>query len=75
MSEHQVTEYTVGQVIEQFAYGGFQVDTILSKPIIGSLKYRMARWLFESWASLVGSHHQLDSTIFYLAQKSPDNGQ
>ncbi len=71
ISAHHVTEYTVGQVIEQFAYGGFQVETVLSRPISsGSLKGRVVRRLLAVWVSLVGSHHQLESTVFYLAKKS-----
>jgi 2-polyprenyl-3-methyl-5-hydroxy-6-metoxy-1,4-benzoquinol methylase len=68
MSRRHVTEYTVGQVVEQLTYGGFHVKRILSKPIsAGSLK--VARWVFTMLISLIGSHHQLESTVFYLAQK------
>ena len=71
MSEQHVTEYSVGQVIEQLRYGGFAVTQMVSKPIkLGSLKAELARWLFSKLISLVGSHHQLEATVFYLAQKS-----
>ena len=69
MSRHHVTEYTVGQVKEQLAYGGFEVSRILSRPIsAGSLKANVARLIVSNLVSLVGSHHQLEATVFYLAQ-------
>jgi len=71
MSEHHVTEYTVGQVVEQFAYGGFKIETILSRPIsMGSWKSKLVRKLLAAWVSRVGSHHQLEATVFYLAKKA-----
>jgi 2-polyprenyl-3-methyl-5-hydroxy-6-metoxy-1,4-benzoquinol methylase len=70
ISRHHVTEYTVGQVVEQLEYGGFQVRKILSRPIsMGSLKAEVVRRLFAMLISLVGSHHQLEATVFYLAKK------
>ena len=71
MSAHHVTEYTVGQVIEQLRYGSFQVETILSRPISNrTLKGRVVQKLLAAWISLVHSHHRLESTVFYLAKKS-----
>jgi SAM-dependent methyltransferase len=68
MSADHVTEYTVGQVVEQLRYGGFQIKRISSRPIpLDSLKAEVARRLFAIWVSLVGSHHQLEATVFYLA--------
>jgi 2-polyprenyl-3-methyl-5-hydroxy-6-metoxy-1,4-benzoquinol methylase len=70
MSRRHVTEYTVGQVKEQLAYGGFDVRRILSSPISeGSIKANIAKWIFSHLISLVGSHHQLEATLFYLAQE------
>jgi 2-polyprenyl-3-methyl-5-hydroxy-6-metoxy-1,4-benzoquinol methylase len=70
MSRHHVTEYTVGQVKEQLRYGGFEVRRILSSPISeGSIKADLAKWVCSQLISLVGSHHQLEATIFYLAQE------
>lgn len=69
MSPHHVTEYTVGQVVEQLTYGGFRVMEIKSKPIsMGNMPAEVARRLFSIWISLVGSRHQLEATIFYLAE-------
>jgi len=71
MSPLHVTEYTVGQVVEHFRFGGFEVKKVLSRPIsMGSLKLELARRLFAAWIWLVGSHHQLESTVFYLAKES-----
>lgn len=43
MSDHHVTEYTVGQVKEQLVYGGFEVKRVFSRPIsTGSLKDKIA---------------------------------
>lgn len=71
MSHHHVTEYTVGQVKEQLRYGGFVVKTVLSRPIsTGGLKVNVARWFFSKLISMVGSHHQLEATVFYLAQET-----
>jgi len=71
LSALHITEYTVGQVIEQLAYGGFQVERILSLPIsMGRLKGTFIRKLFTVLVSAVDSHHQLEATVFYLAKKS-----
>ena len=65
MSRHHVTEYTVGQVKEQLAFGGFDVRRVLSRPIsAGSMKANVAKWVFSKLISLVGSHHQLEATVF-----------
>lgn len=70
-SRQHVTEYTVGQVKEQMAYGGFEVRSVLSKPTTaGSIKGRIAKSMFSKLISLIGSHHQLEATVFYLAQEA-----
>lgn len=76
MSGHHVTEYTVGQVKEQLTYGGFEVKRVASRPIaMRRLKTRVARSLLSGLISLVGSHHQLEATVFYLAQKNPESSE
>lgn len=71
MSKLHVTEYTVGQVKEQLTYGGFEVRRILSRPIsAGSIKANVVKWIFSQLISLVGSHHQLEATVFYLSQET-----
>jgi 2-polyprenyl-3-methyl-5-hydroxy-6-metoxy-1,4-benzoquinol methylase len=69
MSEHHVTEYSVGQVMEQLQYGGFKVVKVLSKHTgDGFLKSLITRTV-SSFLSIIGSHHQLEATVFYLAQR------
>jgi hypothetical protein len=76
VSRHHVTEYTVGQVKEQLAYGGFEVRRILSRPIsAGSIKANVARWVLSNLISIIGSHHQLEATVFYLAQESTSTAE
>jgi 2-polyprenyl-3-methyl-5-hydroxy-6-metoxy-1,4-benzoquinol methylase len=75
LSRHHVTEYTVGQVKEQLAYGGFQVQRVLSRPIGGDLKTDLARAVFSAWVSFVGSHHQLEGTVFYLARQTAPSAE
>lgn len=70
MSEHHVTEYSVGQVLEQLAHGGFTVIRVSSKSLREErLKSRLAKRLLSSLISLSGSHNQLEATVFYLAQR------
>lgn len=69
MSKHHVTEYTVGQVKEQFAWAGFEVVKALSRSAgIGTLRSRMVGQIFSLWTALVGSQHQLEETVFFLAR-------
>jgi len=76
MSEHHVTEYSVGQVIEQLRFGGFDVIKSFSKTFgSGNWKFEAAKKLFSVFASLTGSHHQLESTVFYLAQRTQKNSR
>lgn len=71
MSEHHVTEYSVGQILEQLRYGGFQVIKSFSKPIATcGVSKKIIKMLFSVLVSLTGSHHQLESTIFYLARQA-----
>lgn len=68
MSPYHVTEYTVGQVREQLAYGGFDVTRTLSRYVpSGSLKIRIAHLVLDRVVKLLRSHHQLEATAFYLA--------
>ena len=70
MSKLHVTEYSIGQVKEQLKFGGFKVTDIYSNPIRESrLALQIFKVVFRLWLRLSGSHHQLESTIFYLATK------
>jgi len=68
MSRHHVTEYSVGQVIEQMEFGGFYEIQVVSKTI-GTWKSRLAKLIPSLVISIVGSHHQLESTVFFLARR------
>ena len=73
MSKHHVTEYSVGQVLEQLRYGGFGLIACQSTPISStgwSWKWRLAKALLARWLRSVNSHHSLESTVFYLARKT-----
>ncbi len=54
MSKHHVTEYSVGQVVEQMEFGGFDEIQVVSKTI-GTWKSRLAKFLPSLVISLVGS--------------------
>jgi len=70
MSKYHVTEYSVGQVIEQLSYKGFKVTRCFSKPLkSSSFKAKVAEMFLSLCISITGSHHQLESTVFYLAQR------
>jgi SAM-dependent methyltransferase len=75
-SEHHVTEYTIGQVLEQLRFGGFTVRRIECGPPIaghlglkGFVLHRVLRPMLALYLRLVRSHHRLDSTVFYMAVK------
>jgi 2-polyprenyl-3-methyl-5-hydroxy-6-metoxy-1,4-benzoquinol methylase len=71
ISPHHVTEYTVGQVKEMLEFGGFDVVRVASRAIRpGSRKYRLAKALLSWWIRRTGSHHNLESTVFYLARRA-----
>ena len=75
MSEHHVTEYSVGQVVEQLRYGGFNVVETLSKPIKegGGIMFSLVKSICSFLLSITRSHHQLESTVFFLAESIKDN--
>jgi len=70
MSKHHVTEYSVGQVKEQCRFAGYEVIEVHSKKIKrGSLLARIAYAIVPLPLHITGSHHQLESTVFFLAQR------
>lgn len=73
MSKHHVTEYTVGQVMEQMRFAGFEVvgkENGLVPSEAWSWKWRAAKTAVTWWMRRVNSHHSLGSTVFYLARKA-----
>lgn len=74
MSMNHVTEYSVGQVLEQLKYGNFYVEMILSRPLAReSLLEKVTRKLLMTFFYYGGSHHQIESTVFFLAKKGDCN--
>lgn len=77
MSNNHVTEYTIGQVYEQLAYGGF-VNINHISPAIESdsnldkveLKIKIAVLFLRHFLKKRGIEESLNSTVFYSAQKS-----
>ncbi len=69
MSKHHVTEYSVGQIIEQLRYGGYRVERILSKPLRRNVLKSAIKALFSAMIALVKSHHRLEFTVFFLARQ------
>jgi len=76
MSELHVTEYTVGQVLEQLRFAGMDtkvIDEPLRGPAGGVLRFiafKMAVPTIRAMLRLIGSHHSPEETVFYLARKS-----
>jgi 2-polyprenyl-3-methyl-5-hydroxy-6-metoxy-1,4-benzoquinol methylase len=76
ISIHHVTEYSVGQVVEQLRYGGFEAQLIDGTPQrmqVANWRQFVAFWvlmpLVSLYSKLVRSHNSLASTAFYLAKK------
>jgi len=70
LSPHHVTEYSVGQVIEQLRYGGFDMIHTFSRPLTQErFRATVARTLLSGYLQLVKSHHNLEATVFYLARR------
>jgi hypothetical protein len=70
MSDHHVTEYTVGQVKEQLKFGGFQLVKVYSPPIKEKrMIFNFLKSIVFVLLKLVRSHHILEGTIFYSARK------
>lgn len=70
MSNLHVTEYTVGQIIEQLKYGGYKIDRIYSPRIKeGGLIFWIIKFIFSIVLKAIKSHHVLEATVFYSARK------
>jgi ubiquinone/menaquinone biosynthesis C-methylase UbiE len=70
MSRHHVTEYSIGQVEEQLAWGGYEVIRVMSRSVpAASWRLRLALAVIGLFARAVGRSHVLESTIFYLARR------
>jgi 2-polyprenyl-3-methyl-5-hydroxy-6-metoxy-1,4-benzoquinol methylase len=77
MSPLHVTEYSVGQIIEQLEFGKFEVIRIDSEPVITkntTIKSLIINGvilpIIRVSLKITGSHHCLESTVFALAERS-----
>ncbi|HOH06429.1 MAG TPA: class I SAM-dependent methyltransferase [bacterium] len=75
MSKEHVTEYTVGQVLEQLRYAGMEAE-LFDEPLRGPagglvrfIAFKMAVPIVRAMLQLIGSHHSPEETVFYLAHK------
>lgn len=80
-SQHHVTEYSVGQVIEQMRWGKFDIERIEGELVAPGetsantfVKFRLIAPLLQAFISTSGSHHKLGHTVFYLAKKEKAEG-
>lgn len=70
MSPYHVTEYSIGQVQEQLAYGGFETLDVYSRPIArSSVKLRVARLILDVIFGFFKGNATLESTAFFLARR------
>jgi 2-polyprenyl-3-methyl-5-hydroxy-6-metoxy-1,4-benzoquinol methylase len=80
ISPNHITEYTVGQVIEQLKFSGFSIEKIISSPVkrqgsnllVRIIVYKILQPILSIILKLMNSHHVLNSTAFYLAKKVSD---
>jgi 2-polyprenyl-3-methyl-5-hydroxy-6-metoxy-1,4-benzoquinol methylase len=71
MSPHHVTEYSVGQVLEQLRFGGCDDVRIVTRRVPLRPLERALRSVVAVPLSVVGSHHQLEATVLFSARKRP----
>lgn len=78
LNPHHVTEYTVGQVVEQLQYAGFTVTQVdSSSPGRSVRKFSMKKIIISllkklivAYIRLIGSNHVIGGTVFFIAQKN-----
>lgn len=79
MSTAHVTEYSVGQVIEQLRYGGFETLRCGARQLrsAGATSARdrlrsLVIGVLDGVTRSLGSHHSWEGTVFFLARKTSD---
>ncbi|MBN2570798.1 MAG: class I SAM-dependent methyltransferase [Ignavibacteriales bacterium] len=73
ISKFHITEYTVGQVNEQLKFCNYVVKKIYS-PSIKEFSFilQLVKPFFRFILKILGSHHILESTVFYSAIKKSE---
>jgi len=72
ISKHHVTEYTIGQVKEQLKFGGYEVTKVFSPSVKERrLIYGVLKFTIYILLKAIKSHHILEDTVFYSANKLP----
>ncbi len=70
MSKLHVTEYTVGQIVEQLDFSGFKISKVYSETIKENRFFvHLIKMFISFFLRAIGSHHVLESTVFYLGVK------
>ncbi len=71
-----LTEYSIGQMKELLSKAGFEITDVISEalPITqGSwkqiMRYKLLKPLLKHFLKIVGSHHNLETTVFISAKK------
>jgi ubiquinone/menaquinone biosynthesis C-methylase UbiE len=77
ISHHHVTEYTIGQVMDQLAFGGYDILRVTSRPLpiqgrnfLFTLTHKLLKSLFTFCFRLYQAEQSLESTVFILAKKT-----
>jgi ubiquinone/menaquinone biosynthesis C-methylase UbiE len=70
VSKNHVTEYTIGQVIEQLRFGGFEIIDIMSSSIpvrtwLGNIIKNIFRFIYNKF----DRQYALETTVFFSARK------
>lgn len=81
MSPDHVTEYSIGQVVEQLRFGGFTVDDVNAEQrgnprrgLKSFVAWRIIAPVIGGYLRIVRSHHGLGDPSFFLATRILDDG-
>lgn len=77
INKYHITEYSVGQITEILSFAGFKIEKIKGlkmnkqggSKITRILVHSILKNILAVYLSLIGSHHQIESTVFFVARK------
>ncbi|MCK9216986.1 MAG: class I SAM-dependent methyltransferase [Firmicutes bacterium] len=83
INDNHITEYTVGQVFEQFGHAGFSISKARGLHVKGQGGRFVTRFFIHiiikpvlTWLiTLIGSHHIFESTAFYVGRKQTNRNK